>query len=93
MNKKDIIVKISEKTEKSQKDTTLIVNAFLNEIGDALKAGEKVTLTNFGTFSKSQTKKFKVFSPKDGSILHISQSRVHFRSSEALKKHINKKQE
>lgn len=93
MNKKDIIVKINEKLGKSQKDISIIINTFLDEISEALKNDGKVTLTNFGTFTKSKTKTFNVFSPKDGSLLTISQSRVIFRSSNNLKSYINKKQE
>jgi DNA-binding protein HU-beta len=50
MQKTDFIKAVAEKTGISQKDTKQVIDAALAVIEDALKSGEKVTLTGFGTF-------------------------------------------
>jgi DNA-binding protein HU-beta len=50
MQKTDFIKAVAEKTGISQKDTKQVIDAALVVIEEALKSGEKVTLTGFGTF-------------------------------------------
>jgi DNA-binding protein HU-beta len=50
MQKTDFIKAVAEKTSVSQKETKTVVDAALQVIEEALKRGEKVTLTGFGTF-------------------------------------------
>ena len=50
MQKTDFIKAVAEKTGVSQKETKQVIDAALMVIEDTLKAGEKVTLTGFGTF-------------------------------------------
>ncbi len=50
MQKTDFIKAVAEHAEISQKDTKKVIDTALDVIADALKAGEKVTLTGFGTF-------------------------------------------
>ncbi len=50
MQKTDFIKAVAEKTGVSQKETKQVIDAALAVIEEALKRGEKVTLTGFGTF-------------------------------------------
>jgi len=50
MKKSDFVAEIAKKTGLSQVKSSEVVNAVLEAISDALKAGDKVTLTGFGTF-------------------------------------------
>ncbi|GAB4118434.1 MAG: HU family DNA-binding protein [Roseiflexaceae bacterium] len=50
MQKTDFIKAVAEKTGVSQKETKLVIDAALQVIEEALKSGQKVTLTGFGTF-------------------------------------------
>jgi DNA-binding protein HU-beta len=50
MQKTDFIKAVAEKTGISQKETKQVIDAALLVIEEALKRGEKVTLTGFGTF-------------------------------------------
>ena len=50
MQKTDFIKAVADKTGVSQKETGVIINAMLDMIAAQLAAGEKVTLTGFGTF-------------------------------------------
>ncbi len=52
MNKKELVVELSNITELTQKDTELVINAFINVVSDQLKKGEQITLAGFGTFKK-----------------------------------------
>ncbi len=55
MQKTDLIAQVAKNTGQSQVDTAKTVNAVLEAITAALKAGEKVTLTGFGTFEVRKT--------------------------------------
>ena len=50
MQKTDFIKAVADKTGVAQKETGTIINAMLDVITAQLAAGEKVTLTGFGTF-------------------------------------------
>ena len=50
MQKTEVIARVAKETGMTQTDTAKIVNALLTVITDALKDGEKVTLTGFGAF-------------------------------------------
>lgn len=50
MNKGDLIDKIAEKASLKKSEATAALNATLEAITDALKAGEKITLVGFGSF-------------------------------------------
>ena len=50
MNKSTLIAKIAEKSELNKKQAEAALNAFVESVTEALKAGEKVQLMGFGTF-------------------------------------------
>ena len=50
MNKSTLIAKIAEKSELNKKQAEAALNAFIESVTEALKAGEKVQLMGFGTF-------------------------------------------
>ena len=50
MNKKEWIKKVSEETNQPETLTATILEAGLDEIYQAMKREEKVTLVNFGSF-------------------------------------------
>jgi len=50
ITKKDLVDLVSERTSKETAITEEIVDATLEEIYEALKRGESVSLRNFGTF-------------------------------------------
>ncbi|OGI31019.1 MAG: DNA-binding protein [Candidatus Moranbacteria bacterium RIFOXYA12_FULL_35_19] len=54
MNKDALITAIAGKTELSKKDIEIVIDTMTEEITKALKNGDKVTLTGFGTFRVSQ---------------------------------------
>ena len=50
MNKTTLIAKIAEKSELNKKQAEAALNAFIDSVTEALKAGEKVQMMGFGTF-------------------------------------------
>lgn len=50
MKKTDLIAAIAEKADISKKDADKALAALIDVVTDALKAGDKVQLTGFGTF-------------------------------------------
>lgn len=56
MNKSDIVRQVYEKLNKkiSMKELDSVIDAMLDVMSDALKNGEEVQLSDFGTFSFSK---------------------------------------
>ncbi|PJF36467.1 MAG: hypothetical protein CUN49_05220 [Candidatus Thermofonsia Clade 1 bacterium] len=50
MQKTDLIKQVAKAAEMSQADAAKAVNALIEVVTEALKNGEKVTITGFGTF-------------------------------------------
>ena len=50
MNKNDLVKVVAEKTELSQKDVMEVMDTFVAEIINSLKAGEEVAIAGFGKF-------------------------------------------
>ena len=55
MQKTELIAQVAKTTGQTQVDTAKVINATLEAITAALKAGEKVTLIGFGTFEARKT--------------------------------------
>ena len=66
MNKTDLIASVASKSALSKKDAEKAVNAFVDSIEEALKAGEKVSIVGFGSFEA-----FFVVEPKTNPGLQI----------------------
>ncbi len=54
MNKADLVNAMANAADVSKTQASAALDAMLDGIVDALKAGDKVTLVNFGTFSVAQ---------------------------------------
>lgn len=90
MNKNDIVNKISQNHNMTKKSVNLVIDSFISLIEEALKNNEKVIISKFGSFEKSITKEFDIYSPYDGKLLKdVSQVRVRFKSSDHLKNYLN----
>ena len=91
MNKTQIISKMAKKHKRTRREMTLLINSFLGEIHEALLRGEKVTLSDFGTFSISERKGFDGVDPRTGDPLTIPNRKIAtFRCGKKLKKGLNK---
>ena len=90
MNKTEIIRELAKKHKKSKKEMTLIINDFLLEIEASLLEGDRVTLSDFGTFNVSERRGFDGVDPRTGNKLSIPKRRIAiFRSGKRLKRKLN----
>ncbi len=55
MQKSELIAKVAKESNVSQTQAGAVINNAIQSIVDALKSGDKVTLTGFGTFEVRNT--------------------------------------
>ena len=90
MNKTELIVALAQKAELTKKDAEKAVNALIDVIGDALKAGEKVQLVGFGTFETKERPARVARNPRTGEEIKIEASKTaSFKVGKALKDSLN----
>mgnify|MGYP003559966301 CR=1 FL=1 len=86
MNKSELIDAIAQKGELTKVDAAKALDATLEAIGDALKAGDTVTLVGFGSFSVKERAARTGRNPKTGEELQIPASKVpSFKAGKGLK--------
>jgi DNA-binding protein HU-beta len=90
MNKSELVQALSSKTELSRSDAQTAVDALFNPedglIMQALKAGDKVQITGFGTFETRQRKARTGRNPRTGTEIRIGPTiSASFRPGKALK--------
>ena len=84
MNKKDISNTLANMLS-SKKEADEAVDKVFEEISSALKNGEKVVITGFGSFNMFVTKTKKGRNPKTGESLLISpMKKIRFKQSKEL---------
>ena len=76
MNKGELVAKISEDLEMTQKQVDEVVSALLEEVKGQVAKGEKITLTGFGTFQKRDRKGRVGRNPRTGEEIQIPPSSV-----------------
>lgn len=90
MTKADLVDSVASKTEISKDKAEAIVNGVFDDIIAALKNGEKVNISGFGTFSVSHRKARTGRNPKTGETIHIASSRAaKFKAGKTLKESLN----
>lgn len=86
MNKTELILRIAETTGLSRKDIELGVNAAIEEITQALIAGEKVQIVGFGCFEAKVRAARTGRNPRSGQEVPIPAAVVPaFKPGKALK--------
>ncbi len=92
MNKSDLVLKVSEKAELTQKEAAAAVNAFTAAVQEALSNGDTVTLIGFGTFLVRERAARSGHNPRTGEALQIPAVKVpSFRPGKNLKDVVNAK--
>ena len=93
MNKQELIEKLSTKTKAtlSHADLERLVKGFMEEIRNAVAAGDTVQLIGLGTFKARNRNAKKTRNPKTGEIMDIpARKSPVFKAGSAFKKAINK---
>lgn len=87
MTKKDLIDQVAKKASLTNKAAREAVQALLDGVRDALKRGEKVVLTGFGTFSVRSRAARKGRNPRTGDVINIAARKTPgFTAGKALKR-------
>ncbi|MDK2849090.1 MAG: DNA-binding protein HU-beta [Desulfuromonadales bacterium] len=90
MTKADLVNAMAEKAGLSKADTEKAIKAFTDVITDALKAGDKVALVGFGTFSVGERAARVGQNPQTGEKMDIPAAKVpKFKAGKALKDSVN----
>ena len=86
MNKAGLAEKISEKENLPRSQSYRVVEYLIESIASAMKTGQEVILTGFGTFSAKKRAARKGVNPKTGQKIQIPSMTVpKFKPSKTLK--------
>ena len=92
MTKAELVEIISEETGVNKKDTGIIVNLIMENIGLALVNGDKVELRGFGSFKVKTRRSRLARNPRTGESVDVPVKRVpFFKASNDLKANLNEK--
>ena len=90
MNKTELIAAVAEKSGLSKDSSAKAVNAFVEAVTDALKAGDKVALVGFGTFEVVEKEARTARNPRTGETIEIAASKQpKFKVGKGLKDSVN----
>jgi len=78
MTKAELVDIISWQTGITKKDTSSIINLVLDNITDALVAGDKVELRGFGSFKVKTRRPRNARNPRTGEAVQVPAKRVPF---------------
>ena len=91
MTKAELVEIIASQTGVSKKDTGLIVNLILENIGRALVSEDKVELRGFGSFKIKNRRARMARNPRTGASVMVSAKKVpYFKASNELKGRLNR---
>jgi integration host factor subunit beta len=90
MTKAELVELIAGGTGISKKDTGIVVNLILDNIGKALEAGDKVELRGFGSFKVKSRRSRLARNPRTGDSVDVPSKQVpYFKASNELKAKLN----
>ena len=93
MNRQELIEKLSTKTRATltHADVERLVNGFIEEVKNAVAAGDTVQLVGFGTFEARERAARDARNPKTGETIKIAAKKVPaFKPGKAFKDAVNK---
>ena len=86
MNKGDLVARMAEGAEISKAAAAKALDTMLDAIEEALKAGDKITLVGFGTFSVAERAERNGRNPQTGADIKIPAAKVpKFKAGAKLK--------
>ena len=90
MTKAELIETLSNKLPMNKAEAEKAINIILDDVITALKAGQRVNISGFGTFSVSDRQARTGRNPKTGESIQISASRsAKFKPGKQLKDSLN----
>ena len=90
MTKADLIESVASKLDLAKGQAERAVNVIFDEIVQALRNGDKVNISGFGTFAVSSRKARSGRNPKTGETIQIAASKsAKFKAGKVLKDILN----
>lgn len=90
MNKADLTEQLAASADISKVKAANYINLVTKAIADALSRGEKVTISDFGTFTISKRKAFNGHNPKNRETISVPERKIPvFRAGKGLKESLN----
>jgi DNA-binding protein HU-beta len=92
MNKTELVERISVEAEINKAQASRAVESMIRNISNALKHGDHVTLSGFGSFTVYERKARNGRNPQTGSVIKIKSQRVaKFSSGVDLKRAVGRR--
>ena len=92
MNKSDLILKLAEKHNLTDKNATQIIDLVFNGFSGTLKNGGRIEIRGFGSFTVRKYKAYKGRNPKNGEHVDVKPKRSpFFKVGRELKKMVDSK--
>ena len=90
MNKSELIKSLSEQTNISIDEATLVVNTFVDNMKNALLEGDHVEIRGFGSFKVKEYGAYAGRNPRTGLKVEVESKRLpFFRAGKELKEFLN----
>jgi DNA-binding protein HU-beta len=90
VTKADLVNAMAEKAGLSKTDAEKALKSFIDAVTEAMKAGEKVALVGFGTFSVGERAARTGQNPQTGEKIEIAAAKTpKFKAGKALKDAVN----
>jgi nucleoid DNA-binding protein len=90
MHKKDLINAVKKNSDLTKKEISQVIDVIFEEMIASLIRGEKVVISNFGTFEKQERSGYMGYHPATGETIEVGEhAKISFKSAKYLKEHIN----
>jgi len=91
MNKAQLTEQLADRCQIPKVRAAAYINTLVEIISEALVKDDKVTISDFGTFTVSQRREFVGHNPKTGKHIPVPARRIPvFRAGKGLKENLNK---
>jgi DNA-binding protein HU-beta len=71
MTRKDLIDRVAEKFGLKKKEAEAIVKFIFQEIAEAVRKGERVSIQGFGAFELRELRERKIRNPRTGEVIKV----------------------
>jgi len=90
MNKAELALEVAKRTQVSQKEAKVIVDAVFKEMVKALREGERIEIRGFGSFVLRDYGSYKGRNPKTGDPVMVPPKRLpYFKVGKELRERVD----
>lgn len=91
MTKRELIQRLAERLQISQKEARVIVDTVFEELEEALARGERVEVRGFGSFVVRSHDGYTGRNPRTGETVEVPSKRLpHFKTGKEMRERINR---